>query len=641
VIIFRIIIIFLFLSGLVSATSFSREKTRYFNALRIWHKAQAVKKQHGNSDLVLEYNKILQKAQFKFGLLCLRYPHNASYKLQLLKIILERDQSALSRASTGRLIAFIEKNSSKEEKSELYYYLGTAQKYYLGNNEKALIWFEKAENFSEETDYPVLYEIAEIYFFQQNYDKALNYFRHIYSNINYLENQAVRERTVFYLAEISFNSRRDEEAVSFYRQVADSMYLNKEELLKVNSLLANNFFWKARFDTASKYYRMVSTLSASDESLLGFLECEYLCGRSIREYTGGKTEDELPHPLIQAMSAEQDGNRYYALVRFEKILAVDPGRFSALYGMLRICRAAGSRARAENYGEKLIAAFLGNGNTEQALALLTELTAENYSIDRFLSGQVLAEAGEHPKAYDCFSRYIDSRKYDEKSLLHIAFYYNQQKMFDEALKVFQILHGLFPARSDILYFLAAGYSEKHDYREAVKYLQKARQADPENPSVLFQLAAALEKSGNFSQAENYFYETIKIDPLHALACNYIAYLYIEKNTNYAEAERLLETALKLDPENPAYLDSAAWLFYKNRDFQKAADYIKKTIFFHEKEKEQDALIYDHAGDIFFLLPDAEKAVLYWQKSRLWEKDQEKIKLLDKKILNAQTGKSSE
>ena len=127
-----------------------------------------------------------------------------------------------------------------------------------------------------------------------------------------------------------------------------------------------------------------------------------------------------------------------------------------------------------------------------------------------------------------------------------------------------------------------------------------------------QFAIVADKSNNFDKAESILIKLFNENPKNSEICNFLAYLWVEKGINLKKAKVLINRALKKEPDNSAYLDTMAWLNYKTKNFQSAKKYIIKAI--NADKVLPDAVIYEHAGDIFFALDDKKLANYYWLKA---------------------------
>jgi tetratricopeptide (TPR) repeat protein len=87
-------------------------------------------------------------------------------------------------------------------------------------------------------------------------------------------------------------------------------------------------------------------------------------------------------------------------------------------------------------------------------------------------------------------------------------------------------------------------------------------------------------------------------------------MYAEEGINLEEARNMIEKALAIDPDNGAFLDSYAWVLYKLGRYEDAIVPMNSAI---ELEQE-DAILYDHQGDIYAALNQLDKAVESWKKA---------------------------
>jgi len=144
----------------------------------------------------------------------------------------------------------------------------------------------------------------------------------------------------------------------------------------------------------------------------------------------------------------------------------------------------------------------------------------------------------------------------------------------------------------------------------------------------YYLANIYESLGDKKKAEEELKKCIKIKPDYHEALNYLGYFYVERNYNIAQAEKLIKKALELSPENGAYIDSLGWLYFKKGNFTQAKKLLIQAI-----DLVKDPVIYDHLGDLYFKLGEADKAKIYWQDSLKLDSQQlkvkEKIENLDK------------
>ena len=127
----------------------------------------------------------------------------------------------------------------------------------------------------------------------------------------------------------------------------------------------------------------------------------------------------------------------------------------------------------------------------------------------------------------------------------------------------------------------------------------------------FQVGTAYERHKDFKQAENYFLQCLKLAPDFAEALNYLGYMWAERGEHLTEAKTMIEKAVKQEPENAAFLDSLAWVLFKLNQPKEALEFQLKALKF---QKEPDATLHDHLGDIYAALNQSDKARAQWELS---------------------------
>ena len=92
--------------------------------------------------------------------------------------------------------------------------------------------------------------------------------------------------------------------------------------------------------------------------------------------------------------------------------------------------------------------------------------------------------------------------------------------------------------------------------------------------------------------------------------NYSYFLAME-GQDLDKAERMSAQTVKAEPDNATYLDTYAWIFFKQGNYSLARIYLQNAL---DKTKEPSAELFEHYGDILFMLGEVDEAVTYWQKA---------------------------
>ena len=188
---------------------------------------------------------------------------------------------------------------------------------------------------------------------------------------------------------------------------------------------------------------------------------------------------------------------------------------------------------------------------------------------------------------------------------------------ESALKLLGTARKKFKLSFFLEYYTALAHSRAKDYAASVKHYTAAEllanRDEPErlNGLFFFQVGTAYERHKDFKQAENYFLQCLKLAPDFAEALNYLGYMWAERGENLTEAKSMIEKAVKQEPENAAFLDSMAWVLFKLNQPKQALEFQLKALKF---QKEPDATLHDHLGDIYAVLKQTDQARAQWELS---------------------------
>jgi len=156
--------------------------------------------------------------------------------------------------------------------------------------------------------------------------------------------------------------------------------------------------------------------------------------------------------------------------------------------------------------------------------------------------------------------------------------------------------------------------EKGDLASAEEHYRKVIQLDPQNTQAFFNLGVLLDKKGKVDEAMEAMRKVMKLDPQNAEAYNYVGYSYADRNIRLDEAKELVEKAVQIEPQNAYYLDSLGWVYYRRADLVGAKAQLEKAEGYIKDGQKDNAVVYDHLGEVFLKMGDKESAVLQWQKA---------------------------
>ena len=200
--------------------------------------------------------------------------------------------------------------------------------------------------------------------------------------------------------------------------------------------------------------------------------------------------------------------------------------------------------------------------------------------------------------------------------------YFEMNRFDKAILKLEKI----PDMPEAEYMIAACFRNEMKYKEAVKAMEEAERTaikqkrdDYLTREFYLSFAVACDKAGMLDKSVEILKKEIEKAPEDPETANFLGYLLADKNRDLAYAEKLIRLAVGAEGENPAFLDSLAWVLYRKGDFKSAKEYIEKSLRFQKGSP--DAVISDHAGDIYHALGDRETALKFWRiAAETWNPD---------------------
>lgn len=194
---------------------------------------------------------------------------------------------------------------------------------------------------------------------------------------------------------------------------------------------------------------------------------------------------------------------------------------------------------------------------------------------------------------------------------------------------------LFPDDTDLPLLAAAVYSDQGKTRQALALLDSALARPDLEPQHRSELMTSrgdiLYKAGDLDSAFACYDRAIELDPSNFLAMNNAAYFLACSDRDLDRAMALIEKAVLGRPDDPTTLDTQAWVLFKRGDYARAREVIDRTIQLSEEQGEElSAELLGHAGDIYFMAREPEKALDFWKKALELEPGN---KLLKRKVKN--------
>ena len=99
-------------------------------------------------------------------------------------------------------------------------------------------------------------------------------------------------------------------------------------------------------------------------------------------------------------------------------------------------------------------------------------------------------------------------------------------------------------------------------------------------------------------------------------------MWADRGTRLKDALKMIERALEIQPNNGAYLDSYAWVLFRMGRTIAAARKLEEALNYIQ----EDAIVFEHYGDILAGLGRAKEAILNWERALIIDPDNIQLKV---------------
>jgi len=118
------------------------------------------------------------------------------------------------------------------------------------------------------------------------------------------------------------------------------------------------------------------------------------------------------------------------------------------------------------------------------------------------------------------------------------------------------------------------------------------------------------KQEPFWLEEAVYKKILAISPHNPHALNNLGFLYAEYGVNTKQAQELCQKAVDINPDNPGFRDSLGWAAFKNRDYEKAEEELKKSLSIKRNVYEP----HYHLGTLYYATGQLEKAAEHYEQA---------------------------
>lgn len=155
---------------------------------------------------------------------------------------------------------------------------------------------------------------------------------------------------------------------------------------------------------------------------------------------------------------------------------------------------------------------------------------------------------------------------------------------------------------------------------AIASYERAASLDPRNHKlqnsllgIYMGLHENYQSSGKqepFWLEEAVYKKILAISPHNPHALNNLGFLYAEYGVNTKQAQELCQKAVDINPDSPGFRDSLGWAAFKNRDYEKSEEELKKSLSIKKNVYEP----HYHLGTLYYATGRLEEAANHYEQA---------------------------
>lgn len=530
---------------------------------------------------------------------------------------------------------FFEDTASYNTKLRLrYFFEEAARQQSLGNYDAAYDLLLHCKRINPDA--------AEVYYALSSYDDGLNSKQMAIADIRRAAelspvNTTYQERLAMtYIATGDFKN-----AISAY----EKLYATSPDRTEVLEILLK------LYNQTKNYDKMIFTISRmenadgeNEKTVLSKMHAYSMQGKKKEEYRTLKNfVDRYPNDLsYQVMMANwllQNGNKQQSLSILQKVQKTDPGNMAAQLSMIDYYRAENLDSIAVEMEEKLLLNPRTASDTKLTIMRNVVSRSEEAGGDSAkvlqLFHRLLAQKQKTSDIAEMYVAYMSLKKMPQDSIvaglrlvLDISPDNKGARMElikelwgkadnDEMISICKPAIEYNPDEMVFYYFLGVVYVQQGRDDLALDVLRKglAQATDSSEPAFVSDMYSyigeILHEQGKVEEAFAAFDSCLQWKDDNVECLNNYAYFISEYGGDLSKAEQMSYKTIKAEPQNCSFLDTYAWILFQEKRYSEAQIYIEQAL---ANDSTDSCVLLEHAGDIYIMLGQEDKALDYWRRA---------------------------
>lgn len=332
------------------------------------------------------------------------------------------------------------------------------------------------------------------------------------------------------------------------------------------------------------------------------------------------------------------GRRDSAITFYDRACELDPSSGMAAYSRANYYYSIGDTTGFDR--EVFHALNLDDLDVDTKLAILKGYISEMYA-DTVQHPRIRAMFDSlivlHPHEHDIHNMYasyllvlrdwkaaaeqteltLDLEPDDEPSWEMLASLYIQADDYGKSAKALKRGLRYFPDEPQLHLMLGSIYSQQDSLTQALTHLQRAASlvspSDFETRSSVYaSMGDVYQKLESMADSVTANYDlAIQLNPENLTALNNYAYYLACNRQDLDRAQAMIDRVVAQKPDDPTSLDTQAWVQFMRKAYDQARKTIDRAM---ELYSGPSAEVFEHAGDIYFMAGEPDKAVDFWQEA---------------------------
>lgn len=514
-------------------------------------------------------------------------------------------------------------------------------------------FYEEAANQQALGKYDVAYELlqhckniapdaAEVYFALSSYDRDLNSNAMAINDIKRAAELSPENSTYQEQLAMTYVATKDyPNAIKAY----EKLYSSNPDRTDVLEILLSLYGQKKDYaNMLATVDRMVSADGESEQTVLTRMHIYSLQGKKKEEFnTLKRFVDRYPNDMsYQVMMSNwllQNGEKQKAFDILQKVQNTDPQNVQAKLSMIDYYRAENLDSIARKMEEWLLTN--PHTSTDTKVSIIRSVIANNEASGgdstKVLSlfRNILTGKQENADLAELYVAYLSLKKMPEdsivgglKRILEIAPDNKGARIEllrtlwgkignDEIIEISKPGVEYNPDEMAFYYFLGFAYIQKDDDDNAFDIFRKgvAQATDSSEPSLVSDMYSYIgdiyHQRGQIEEAYAAFDSCLQWKEDNVECMNNYAYFISVDGGDLSRAEQMSYKTIKAQPTNSLYLDTYAWVLFQEKRYAEAQIYIEQAV---ANDSTNSYVQLEHAGDIYIMLGETDKAIDYWRRA---------------------------